>query len=59
MHRWSVVLIGANDEDAAQAVADRIKREHPGVPVAVELNGRGVWKDMPGNPFAVLGGLAG
>jgi hypothetical protein len=59
IHRWSVVLIGANDSDAAQALADRVRNEHPGLEVAVELNGREVWKDMPGNPFAVLGGLAG
>lgn len=59
IHRFSVVLIGADDSDAAQALADRMRTENPGLEVAVELNGRGVWKDMPGNPFAVLGGLAG
>jgi hypothetical protein len=59
IHRWSVVLVGADDSDAAQALADRLGQENPGLEIAVELNGRGVWKDMPGNPFAVLGGLAG
>jgi hypothetical protein len=59
IHRWSVVLVGANDSDAAEALADRLGQENPGLEIAVELNGRGVWKDMPGNPFAVLGGLAG
>ena len=59
IHRWSVVLIGANDSDSAEALADRLRQENPGLEVAVELNSREVWKDMPGNPFAVLGGLAG
>jgi hypothetical protein len=59
IHRWSVVLIGAIDSDAAEALADRLRTENPGLEITVELNGRGVWKDMPGNPFAVLGGLAG
>jgi hypothetical protein len=59
IHRWSVVLIGANDSDAAEALAGRLQSENPGLEIAVELNGREVWKDMPGNPFAVLGGLAG
>jgi hypothetical protein len=59
IHRWSVVLIGANDSDAAEALAQRLRDENPGLEIAVELNGREVWKDLPGNPFAVLGGLAG
>jgi len=59
MHRWSVVLIGANDSETADALAERLRGELPGLEIAVELNSRDVWKDMPGNPFAVLGGLAG
>jgi hypothetical protein len=59
IHRWSVVLVGANDSGVAEALADRLRTENPGLEIAVELNGREVWKDMPGNPFAVLGGLAG
>jgi hypothetical protein len=59
IHRWSVVLIGATDSDAAEQLAQRLRGELPGLEITVELNGRGVWKDMPGNPFAVLGGLAG
>jgi hypothetical protein len=59
IHRWSVVLIGANDSDAAEALADRVRQENPALTVTVEINGREVWEDMPGNPFAVLGGLAG
>jgi hypothetical protein len=59
IHRWSVVLIGATDSDSAEQLARRLRGELPGLEITVELNGRGVWKDMPGNPFAVLGGLAG
>jgi hypothetical protein len=59
IHRWSVVLVGANDSDAAEALGDRLRKENPGLEIAVELNAREVWKDMPGSPFAVLGGLAG
>jgi hypothetical protein len=59
IQRWSVVLIGADDSDAAEALADRLRKEFPDLEIAVELNGRDVWRNMPGNPFAVLGGLAG
>jgi hypothetical protein len=54
-----VVLIGADDSDTAEALADRIGKENPGLEIKVEINGREVWEDMPSNPFAVLGGLAG
>ena len=59
VHRWDWVLIGANDEDDAQALAARLRGELPGAQLSVELNMRTTWKDMPGNPFSVLGGLAG
>jgi hypothetical protein len=58
MHRWSVVLIGANDSDTAEQLAERLRGELPGLEIAVELNSRDVYSDMQGaNPFAVLGGL--
>jgi hypothetical protein len=58
MHRWSVVLIGANDSDTAEQRAERLRGELPGLEIAVELNSRDVYTDMQGaNPFAVLGGL--
>jgi hypothetical protein len=60
MHRWSVVLIGADDSDTAERLAERLRGELPGLEIAVELNSRDVYTDMQGaNPFAVLGGLAG
>lgn len=57
--RWSVVLIGADDEDAANQVAQRLRSELSGVEIAVELNARAAWSDLPRSPFIVLGGLAG
>jgi hypothetical protein len=60
MHRWSVVLIGADDSETAEQLAERLRGELPGLEIAVELNSRDVYTDMRGaNPFAVLGGLAG
>jgi hypothetical protein len=52
------VLIGANDSDTAEQLAERLRGELPGLEIAVELNSRDVYSDMQGaNPFAVLGGL--
>ena len=59
VHRWNWVLVGADDEDGANALAERLRRELPGKSVTVEPNVRIMWDNRPGNPFAVLGGLAG
>ena len=59
VHRWDWVLIGANDEDDAKAIAQRLRGELPGAQISVESNMRKVWNQLPGNPFAWLGGLAG
>jgi hypothetical protein len=59
IHRWSWVLIGANDEDDANTLADRLRAELPGAEIAAEVNRRELWENRPGNPFAWLGGLAG
>jgi hypothetical protein len=60
LHRWSYVLVGATDEDSAQELATRLRGEVPaGSQVTVERNLRAVYDSRPGNPFAVLGGLAG
>lgn len=60
LHRFSYVLVGATDEQSAAALAQRLRDEAPGArAVTVERNQRAVWDDRPGNPFAVLGGLAG
>jgi hypothetical protein len=59
IHRWSWVLIGANDEADANTLADRLRAELPGAEVVAEVNRRELWENRPGNPFAWLGGLAG
>jgi hypothetical protein len=60
VHRWKFLLIGAPDEDAAKALAERIRSEAPsGSQVSVEGTLRAVYAERPANPFAVLGGLGG
>ena len=54
------MLIGANDSETAEQLAERLRGELPGREIAVELNSRDVYADMrSANPFRVLGGLAG
>jgi hypothetical protein len=60
VHRWSYLLIGAADEDSAQALADRLRKDAPaGGEVLVERNRRSVYEHRPWNPFTLLGGLGG
>ncbi len=60
VHRWSYLLIGATDEDSAQALAERLRSEAPeGSEVLVEQNRRVVYEHRPFNPFIYLGGLGG
>jgi hypothetical protein len=60
VRRSRYVLIGATDEDAAQALAERIRGELPAdAPVSVEGNMRAIYGDLPPSPFSVLGGLGG
>lgn len=59
IHRWDWVLIGANDEDDANALAQRLRGELPDARISVETNMRKLRDNLPGNPFAFLGGLAG
>jgi hypothetical protein len=58
LHRWSYILIGATDEDSAQALAARLGAEAPaGAKATVERNQRAIYDNLPRSPFAVLGGL--
>jgi hypothetical protein len=58
VHRWRYLLVGATDEDSAQALAERIRNEAPtDSQVAVEGTWAVVCAERPSNPFAVLGGL--
>lgn len=58
LHRWGYLLIGATDEDSAQALAERLRNEAPADgKVTVERNQRAIYDDLPRSPFAVFGGL--
>jgi hypothetical protein len=54
--RWRHLLVGANDEDDAQALAARIRVEAPqGSEIHAQGNGREYWRML--HPYAYLGGL--
>jgi hypothetical protein len=58
--RWRYVLVGALDEDSADAIAERLRNEAPpGCTVTAEGTLQAVYDDQPPNPFAFFGGLAG
>lgn len=58
--RSQYVLIGAADEDEAHRLADRLNQELPGeTSSTVEGTPRAIAAEMPGNPFAFFGGMAG
>jgi hypothetical protein len=60
LHRHNYVLIGATDEDSAQALADRLRGEVPeGTIIGVERNRRAIYDHRVWSPFSVLGGLGG
>jgi hypothetical protein len=60
VRRWRYLVIGAEDEDAAKALAERLRGEAPaGSEVQVEGSGRIAWEERPPNPFAIFGGLGG
>ena len=60
VRRSHYLLVGATDEDSAQALAERLRGEAPdGSEVVVEMNRRSVYDHRPFNPFTLLGGLGG
>jgi hypothetical protein len=60
VRRWTYLLVGAGDEDDANALAGRLQAEAPGgTTVHVEPGSGLAWRAMPANPFAVFGGLGG
>jgi hypothetical protein len=61
VHRFRYVLVGALDEDAAKALAERITEEAPaGSEVKAEGTWRAMWSEAPRNRYAaIFGGLAG
>jgi hypothetical protein len=52
VRRWSYVIAGTATRDEAQELAARLHGE-------VEPGGELVWETVPGNPFAIFGGIAG
>ncbi len=60
VRRWRYLLVGAADEESAQALADRLAGEVPaGTSVTVEASFATIAHETPPNPFAVFGGLGG
>jgi hypothetical protein len=61
VRRWRYLLVGANDEEAANALAERLRAEAPsGSTVLAEVSQRVAWDDDPSrSSFAVFGGLGG
>src|SRR5436305_2692556 len=61
VRRWKYLLVGASDEDAANALAERLQTEAPpGATVTAEVSQRAAWDDDPGRgSFAMFGGLGG
>lgn len=64
VHRWQFVVAGANDEDSAESLAQRIREEAPpGTSVTAEGSTQEITRNAPYatpfSPFAVLGGLGG
>lgn len=58
VRRWKYLLIGADNEDQANQIAQQLKRElPPGATIQVEPSGALAWQTMGRNPFAVFGGL--
>ena len=61
VRRWKYLLVGATDEDSANALAERLRAEAPtGATVTAEVSQRAAWDDDPGRgSFAMFGGLGG
>src|SRR5579863_5810653 len=60
LRRWRYLLIGATDEDAANALVERERAIAPAdTKIRAEASAKTVEDEMPPNPFAVFGGLGG
>lgn len=60
VRRWKYLLVGAEDEDSAKALGERLGAEVPEArQVRAEGTGDVAWENRPVNRFAVMGGLAG
>jgi hypothetical protein len=60
VQRWRYLLVGAADEDSANALAERLRAEAPeGSTVTVEGTLREVLNELPPSRFSIFGGLGG
>jgi hypothetical protein len=59
IRRWTFLLVGADSEDDARELDERLRDEAPDAAVHVEPSGEMIAEVAPGNPFAIFGGLAG
>ena len=60
LRRWRYLLVGAADEEAANALAQRVRALAPAdVTIEVEASLATIAAEAPANPFAVFGGLGG
>jgi hypothetical protein len=58
--RWRYLLVGAENEDEAHALAERLRTELPPDAIVSVEAGEAMAEDVaPPNPFAFFGGLAG
>jgi len=58
VRHWRYLLIGADNEDQANEIAEAVRDELPaGAELKVEPSGALVWQAVKPSPFAVLGGL--
>jgi len=48
--RWRYLIVGAASKEDAEALANRVHGE-------VEPGGELIWETVPGNPFAIFGGM--
>ncbi|HST16416.1 MAG TPA: hypothetical protein VLK36_02025 [Gaiellaceae bacterium] len=59
VRRWKYVILGANDEDDARALAEQLQGELPGgATIHVEPGTGTAWEWLGDRPFAVFGGLS-
>jgi hypothetical protein len=58
--RWKYLVVGAADQDSADALAARLREEAPpGTTVTAEGSASAAYEERPTSPFWFLGGLGG
>jgi hypothetical protein len=52
LRRWSYLIVGTSSREDAERLAERLHGQ-------VEPGGELIWETLPGNPFAIFGGMGG